>query len=162
MSPRVPELLYHASPMCVADKIEMEGLKAASFAGIFASSTPEDTLRFMAFRLFYHVHVLDERPPCPACRAAGEVTVNGITRICHECWGRGFTRTTKIEQHPFVYVWTIDTTIANKGWQVGNDHSPGFFGYATSWEYNESSIGVEALRGYNTYSREVSETVSAD
>lgn len=50
-----PDTLYHVSPACVKESIELEGLKS-NFGAVYASESPQDALGFMWFRLLDHMH----------------------------------------------------------------------------------------------------------
>jgi hypothetical protein len=121
MSEEHPELLYHAAPICVRDKIMQEGLKGA-FGEVYAASSSEHALIFMAWRLLSHYHGLGE-----------EIEIDGI---------KG--RLPIIVQHESVDVWTIDTTKTGE-WKEGTDHSPAFFGEDTTSWYHRGDVPADSL-----------------
>ena len=110
----LPRYLYHATAVCNQEGIEREGL-LASFGEVYASESENDCLAFMGFRLMSHFHMGKK----------GEEPV--------------------FVKHDRLVVFQIDTKVTDKSkWEVGTDHSPAFFGNATSWVHR-GSIAREAL-----------------
>jgi hypothetical protein len=110
----LPRYLYHATAVCNQESIEQEGLRAG-FEGVYASESEDDCLAFMGFRLMSHFHFGKK----------GEDPV--------------------FVKHDKLVVFQIDTEATDKSkWTEGTDHSPAFFGNATSRVY-VGSIPREAL-----------------
>lgn len=127
---KVPQFLYHAAPMCVYNGINKEGLKS-NWGEVYAAGSIEDALTFMAFRLLDHVH--------------------GVRTI--EMDGKEWN-IPDLQQHPSIHVWVIDTSKTDASlWREGMDHSPAFFGAATSYVY-PMDIPRDALLGNTVIARE--------
>lgn len=110
----LPRYLYHATAVCNQESIEREGLRAG-FEGVYASESEDDCLAFMGFRLMSHFHFGKK----------GEDPV--------------------FVHHDKLVVFQIDTEATDKSkWTEGTDHSPAFFGNATSRVYR-GAIQREAL-----------------
>jgi hypothetical protein len=110
----LPRYLYHATAVCNQESIEQEGLRAG-FEGVYASESEDDCLAFMGFRLMSHFHFGKK----------GEDPV--------------------FVKHDKLVVFQIDTEATDMSkWTEGTDHSPTFFGSATSRVYL-GSIPREAL-----------------
>jgi hypothetical protein len=110
----LPRYLYHATAVCNQESIEREGLRSG-FGGVYASESEDDCLSFMGFRLMSHFHLGKK----------GEEPV--------------------FVKHDKLVVFQIDTKATDKSkWAEGTDHSPAFFGNATSHVYH-GAIQREAL-----------------
>ncbi len=117
---KLPRYVYHATAVCNQESIEREGLRA-NFGEVYASSSEADCLGFMGFRLLSHFHF------------------------------KGKGEQPEFVKHDRIIVFKIDTTVTGKKkWEVGTDHSPAFFGDATSWVHR-GSIGREAIVGVSEF-----------
>lgn len=123
-----PRYLYHAAPICVRDNIWEKGLHTA-WSEVYAAESPEHALRFMSFRLLMHYH------------GSKSVMLNGA-----------LVEVPDIVEHDSIDVWKIDTHKTRlKQWEVGEDHSPAFFGEdVTSWRYG-GDISKDALVNVTQY-----------
>lgn len=132
---KLPKKLYHAAPECVLLKIDAEGLRS-NWGEIYAAEKPSDALTFMWFRLLDHVHPENYH-------MIGDQKVPALVR------------------HDVIHVWEISTSKTNRAlWSIGSDHSPAFFGNATSWAYQSKSIPRKALGLPQVFSRELIEAAA--
>jgi len=127
---KIPSKLYHAAPQCVHEGIDEHGLQA-NFGEVYAGGSIAEAMAFMWFRLVDHPH---------------HEMVDGKLKF-------------EIEPHDEVHIWEIDTTITGKkGWDVGGDHNPAFFGNARSYTHT-GDIERDALVQCHIVTREEIETL---
>lgn len=129
----VPKKLFHAAPECVVSQIYAEGLRS-QYSGIYATESPAEALTFMWFRILDHPHYTNED---------GKLSVEFV-------------------RHDAIHVWEINTAKTKKDlWEVGNDHSPQYFGNASSWVYMSKELPRKALAECWVYTREDIESALA-
>lgn len=125
---RPPQHLYHAAPECTFESIDRSGLARAS---VYASEAPTDALAFVAFTAFHHLHGITTRAfPDGSEHPMPDLVI-----------------------HDHVYVWQIDTDLADLTWTPSRDHAPVFFGTAITAWVSSGPVPRAALTDYAIYGR---------